>query len=118
MIYINQIFKNETLIELFSDDTKKLGLKFFILYKLVNSTNVLWNYCILDFIRYGSKHNIRNIEYDPNAVIIFFIEIEQIEPKQMIKSLNEHFKANLSNLESATMHKSLIQVSNNLLNFH
>jgi hypothetical protein len=75
LINESQIFENKILIKLFSDDVNEIRLEFFIFDELIEENDALGNDSKLTFLGLRAKDDVRDIEYDPDAVVVFFIEI-------------------------------------------
>ena len=79
MINIVQILEDEVLVDFFADDKRKFRLVFFVLDELVEETEAARNCGEFRFFRELAEDDAWEVKYNPNAVIIVLIKVEQVK---------------------------------------
>lgn len=67
------------MIKFLSHDSMKVRFEFFVLDEFIEKIDAFRDSGKSDVIREGAKDDIRNVEDDANAVVVFLIEVEKVE---------------------------------------
>jgi hypothetical protein len=79
LIDINQIFKDEIMVELLPDHAQQLRFELLKFDKFIIEVDALWHCQVFNFVRITPEKQTRNVEDNANTIVIILIKVQQVE---------------------------------------
>lgn len=80
LINRSQVFEYESLVKLLPNNINILWFKLFVFDELINSTNILGDYCHFDFVWEWPQYKVWDVENNPYAMIVLLVKIKKVKP--------------------------------------